>query len=66
MLGSAGINRVRISPTNAGQAALIIGSNGNLDKLGTITNTSRMFQRMPESCHDGVDWWDYQHWRKAF
>ena len=47
MLGSAGINRVRISPTNAEQAALIIGSNGNLDKLGTITNTSGMFSACP-------------------
>ena len=47
MLGSAGINRVRISPTNAGQAALIIGSNGNLDKLGTITNTADMFRACP-------------------
>ena len=44
MLGSAGINRVRISPTNAEQAALVIGSNGNLDKLGTITVTTDMFR----------------------
>ena len=44
MLGSAGINRVRISPTDAGQRALVIGSNGNLDRLGTITNTDEMFR----------------------
>ena len=47
MLGSAGINRVRISPTDAGQAALVIGSNGNLDKLGTITVTDNMFRACP-------------------
>ena len=47
MLGSAGINRVRISPTNAGQAAIVIGSNGNLDKLGTITVTTNMFRVCP-------------------
>ena len=47
MLGSVGINRVRISPTNAEQAALVIGSNGNLDRLGTITNTTEMFRACP-------------------
>ena len=47
MLGSAGINRVRISPTDAGQAALVTGSNGNLDKLGTITVTNEMFRACP-------------------
>ena len=47
MLGSAGINRVRISPTNAEQAALVIGSNGNFDKLGKITNTIAMFYVCP-------------------
>ena len=36
MLGSVGINRVRISPMDVGQAALVTGSNGNLDRLGTI------------------------------
>jgi hypothetical protein len=47
MLGSVGINRVRIAPVNAGQAALVIGSNGNLDKLGTITSTTEMFRACP-------------------
>ena len=43
MLGSVGINRVRISPTDGGQRALVIDSNGNLDRLGTITVTDGMF-----------------------
>jgi len=47
MLGSAGINRVRIAPVNAGQAALVVNSNGNLDKLGTITDTTEMFRDCP-------------------
>ena len=47
MLGSAGINRVRIAPVNAGQASLVVGSNGNLDKLGTITVTNDMFRGCP-------------------
>jgi hypothetical protein len=47
MLGSVGINRVRIAPIDAGQAALVIGSNGNLDKLGTITDTTDMFRACP-------------------
>ena len=47
MRGSVGINRVRIAPVDAGQAALVIGSNGNLDKLGTITNTTDMFRDCP-------------------
>lgn len=47
MLGSVGINRVRIAPVDAGRAALVIGSNGNLDKLGTITNTTDMFRNCP-------------------
>ena len=47
MRGSAGINRVRIAPMDAGQASLVIGSNGNLDKLGTITITAEMFRACP-------------------
>ena len=47
MRGSVGINRVRIAPVDAGQAALVVGSNGNLDKLGTITVTNVMFRACP-------------------
>ena len=47
MRGSAGINRVRISPTYEDQAALVIDSNGNLDMLGTITDTTDMFRACP-------------------
>jgi len=47
MLGSAGINQVIISPMDPGRKALVIGSNGNLDKLGTITDTTNMFRLCP-------------------
>ena len=47
MRGSVGINRVRIAPVDAGQASLVVDSNGNLDKLGTITNTVEKFRDCP-------------------
>ena len=43
MLGSAGINRVRIAPTVAANALNVVNSNGLWEKLGTIIDGTDMF-----------------------